>query len=114
LTPINFTPAAVSGANCPSVHVALPQAQPFAGQSDERLSAPSDTRALDSAMTDEEREAAAYRAGVAMHAWYSQFQQTGDMECLDNAYRALGLMRQLLAGRSPEYVAKLEQERGLS
>jgi hypothetical protein len=95
------------------LHVALPQAQPFAGQQADRSSESSDTQQLGS-MTDEEREAAAYRAGVAMHAWYSQFQQTGDMECLDNAYRALGLMRQLLAGRSPEYVARLEAERGLS
>jgi hypothetical protein len=65
-------------------------------------------------MTDEEREAAAYRAGCAMNGWYSQYQQTGNPAYLDNAYSCLGMMRTLLAGRSPEYVAKLEAERGLA
>jgi hypothetical protein len=65
-------------------------------------------------MTDEQREQAAYRAGVALNAWYSQYQQTGNEAFLDNAYHALGLMRKLLAGRSPEYVARLERERNLA
>lgn len=64
-------------------------------------------------MTDEEREQAAYRAGCAMQAWYSQYQLTGEPKYLDMAHEAMGLMRKLLAGRSAEQVARLEQERGL-
>jgi hypothetical protein len=52
-------------------------------------------------MSDAEREAAAYRAGVAMHAWYSQFQLTGNTKYLDIAHDCMGMQRALLAGRSP-------------
>lgn len=65
-------------------------------------------------MTDEEREAAAYRAGVAMQAWYSQYQQTGNPSHLDRAYHHLGQMRALLAGRSKAQIARMEQERGIA
>lgn len=64
-------------------------------------------------MTDEEREAAASRAGVAMQAWYAEYQRTRDPLCLNVAYHHLGQMRQILAGRSPEAVARMERERGL-
>lgn len=49
-------------------------------------------------MTDEEREAAAYRAGVAMQAWYSQYQQTGSLECLRIAHRHMGQMLAIREG----------------
>ena len=65
-------------------------------------------------MTDEEREEAAFRAGNAMLAWYSQYRETGNSAYLDNAYHALGLQKKLLAGRSPEFVARLERERGIA
>jgi rhamnogalacturonyl hydrolase YesR len=65
-------------------------------------------------MSDLEREQAAYRAGCAMQGWYSKYQETGDAAHLDIAYHYLHVMRQILAGRTPEYVAKLEQERGLA
>lgn len=65
-------------------------------------------------LTDEEREAAAYRAGCAMQSWYSQYQHTGDPDHLDCAYHWLGVMRGLLAGRSAEFVARLEKQRGLT
>lgn len=65
-------------------------------------------------MSDEDREQAAYRAGCAMQGWYSTYQQSGDTAHLDLAYHYLNIMRQILAGRTPEYVAKLEGERGLA
>jgi hypothetical protein len=65
-------------------------------------------------MSDEDREMAAYRAGVAMQSWYSQYQHSGVAQHLDLAYHFLGIQKQLLAGRSPEYVARMEAERGLS
>jgi hypothetical protein len=65
-------------------------------------------------LTDEEREASIYRAGNAMQAWYSHYRQSGDSRMLDMAYAALGLMRSLIAGRSPEQVARMERERGLA
>lgn len=80
------------------------------GQAPYLLSAQVDTADF----TDDEREAAAYRAGVAMHAWYSKYQSTGDRQALSIAHRHMTLMVQILAGRSPEYVAKLEAERGLT
>ena len=83
------------------VHVASPQVQQFVGEHAEP-------------MTDSEREAAAIRAGNAMQAWYSQWRLTGNAAYLDNAYHALGLQKKLLAGRSPEFVARLERERGIA
>ena len=65
-------------------------------------------------MSDSDREAAAFRAGNAMLAWYSQYKLTGKPEFLDNAYQALGLQKKLLAGRSAAFVARLERERGLA
>lgn len=65
-------------------------------------------------MSDSEREAAAVRAGNAMQAWYSQYQITRDPQLLDRSYEAMRLMRKLLAGRSAEYVARLESERGIA
>jgi hypothetical protein len=67
-----------------------------------------------SPMSDEEREQAAYRAGNAMLAWYSQFKQTGNTDDLDRAYHCMGIQKRLLAGRSPEFVAQLEKDRGLA
>lgn len=64
-------------------------------------------------MTDEEREAAIRRAGAAMQAWYSHYQHSGNAAHLDCAYRCLGMMRTLVAGRSPAQVARMEDERGL-
>lgn len=64
-------------------------------------------------MSDEEREVAACRAGIAMQSWYAEYKRTGNLRCLDLAYHFLGIQKTLLAGRSPEYVARLEQERGL-
>jgi hypothetical protein len=81
------------------------QAQEFVGQDAEFLTTP---------MTDDDREMAAYRAGVAMQSWYSQYQHSGIAQHLDLAYHFLGIQKQLLAGRSPEYVARMEAERGLS
>ena len=68
----------------------------------------------ESRMSDEEREAAARRAGCAMQAWYEEYRRTGDQLCLKVAHHHMNQMVQILAGRSPEYVAKLEQERGLA
>lgn len=65
-------------------------------------------------LSDEERERSAYRFGCAMNGWYSLYQRTGDTAYLDRAYDCLGAMKRLLAARSPEYVAKLEAERGLA
>lgn len=65
-------------------------------------------------MTDDEREDAIYRAGVAMEVWYARFKASQDQADLDLAYHYLGIQKTLLAGRSAEYVAKLEQERGLA
>jgi hypothetical protein len=65
-------------------------------------------------MSDEEREQAAYRAGAAMQGWYSQYQLTGNTECLDRAYHCMGIQKRLLAGRSAAFVAQLEAERGLA
>jgi hypothetical protein len=47
-------------------------------------------------MSDEEREAAAYRAGVAMNAWYSRYQETGDRAALHIAHRHLTQMLAIL------------------
>jgi hypothetical protein len=65
-------------------------------------------------MSDEEREQAAYRAGVAMQAWYSAYQHSGNTSDLDRAYHCMGIQKRLLAGRSPEFVAQLEKDRGLA
>lgn len=65
-------------------------------------------------MSDEEREAAARRAGVAMQTWYEEYRRTGDQLCLKVAHHHMNQMVQILAGRSPEYVAKLERDRGLA
>jgi hypothetical protein len=65
-------------------------------------------------MSDEEREQAAYRAGNAMLAWYSQFKQTRNTDDLDRAYHCMGIQKRLLAGRSAAFVAQLEKDRGLA
>lgn len=57
-------------------------------------------------MTDAEREEAASRAGVAMEAWFSHYQQTGNPRFLDVAYSCLGMMRTLLAGRTNQGATK--------
>lgn len=85
------------------------------GQAEQFVSAAqTDGVGEDAQLTDEEREAAAYRAGVAMHAWYSRYQESGDRQALSIAHKHMTQMVAILAGRSPEYVAKLERERGLS
>lgn len=53
-------------------------------------------------LTPEQREHAIKRAGAAMQAWYSQYQMTGQAAHLDCAYRCLGMMRTLIAGRANE------------
>jgi hypothetical protein len=50
-------------------------------------------------LREEEREAAAYRAGVAMQAWYSRYQATGDRIALSIAHRHMTQMVQILAKR---------------
>lgn len=61
-----------------------------------------------------EREEAIRRAGEAMEGAYRLFAETGKAEDLDRAYRHLQQMRELVAGRPPEVVAAMEQERGLA
>ena len=59
-----------------------------------------ESRHSHSAMSDEEREQAAYRAGVAMQAAYSQYQHSGNAAHLDRAHRHLGQMLALVKGRT--------------
>lgn len=101
-----ITPAASADASPKGADFA-----PFPLQESEQEKSQTVTRSAE--MTDEERELTAYRCGNAMQAWYSQYRISGNTECLDLAYAAMTRMREVLAGRSPEYVARLEKERGL-
>jgi hypothetical protein len=58
-------------------------------------------------LSDEMREVAIQSAGSLMQ----KFVEAGDME---RAQWALRSMKSLIQGRSPEQVARMEQERGLS
>ena len=84
-------------ANYPSSHDATGLAEQFVGASDKGAS-----DGVDEAhpMTDSEREQAAYRAGVAMQAAYSQYQHSGNAAHLDRAHRHLGQMLALVKGRT--------------
>ena len=108
---MNFISPALAGMESPTLN---PEVQPAtdspAELSGDRQGGPTGGER----MSDEQRDQAAYRAGCAMQAWYSQYQHSGDTQHLERAYHCLGLMKTLLAGRSAEYVRQLEQERGLA
>lgn len=51
-------------------------------------------------MTPQEMDAALTRACAASQAWYSHFQHTKDLACLDVAYHFMGIAKQLAHLRS--------------
>lgn len=105
--------AAISAETVPALDTVSEPSGERVCQSGERIGV-SQERVINSPMTDEEREAAAYRAGVAMQAWYSKYQSTGDPQALSIAHHHMTQMVSILAGRSPEQIARMEQERGLA
>jgi hypothetical protein len=84
--------------------VAPPQAQEFVGE----------CRSSRVGMSDAEREAAIVQAGKAIERHMAEYERTGCFGARGDADRSRRLMELLIRGRSPEYVAKLERERGLA
>jgi hypothetical protein len=64
-------------------------------------------------MTDAEREEAIKAAGQAIERHMAEYAASGCFAARGAADRARRFMEQLIAGRSPEQVARMEQERGL-
>ena len=64
--------------------------------------------------TDADREAAIVRAGRAVEKHMTRWEAEGCFAARGDADRARMLMERLIAGRSPEFVARLEAERGLA
>lgn len=69
--------------------------------------------AVGQGLTDGEREGAIQRAGALMEKRYADYAATGCFAALGDAHRAMRLMKELISGRSPEQVLRMERERGL-
>lgn len=96
--------ALVDAAGQPSPTVAdvrCDATQPFVGESREVLS-------------DAERETQIVAAGQLLERRYAVYEETGCFAALGDAHRAESVMRKLIAGRSPEQVARMESARGLT
>lgn len=65
-------------------------------------------------LSDESREEAICRAGLAMQRAYSDFLTRNKQADLDRAYQHMQQMVSLVKGRRAEFVAQLEQQRGLT
>jgi hypothetical protein len=65
-------------------------------------------------LTDSQREAAIQRAAALIEKYMGIWKAEGCFAARGDADRARRLMELLIKGRSPEMVAKLERERGLS
>lgn len=65
-------------------------------------------------LTDEGREEAIVRAGNALTKAYAAYTANKSDATWENAQRASRLMAQLILGRSPAQVARMEAERGLT
>lgn len=65
-------------------------------------------------MTDAEREEAIQRAGKAIEKHMAIWASDGCMAARGDVDRARQSMEALIAGRSPEQVARMEAERGLA
>jgi hypothetical protein len=65
-------------------------------------------------MTDADLEDAIRRCGIAMEAAYSQYRLYKRQADLDRAHYHLRQQQTLIGRRSPEQVARMEAERGLS
>lgn len=66
--------------------------------------------------TDEQREEAIRQASLDMQAAYWRYETSNGLDIgdLGEAHRHRIRMTELIRGRSPEYVARLERERGLT
>lgn len=65
-------------------------------------------------MNDQEREQHIRDCGVQMQRAMLAYQQSGCLSDRGEADRFRLLMEEAIRGRSPEYVARLETERGLA
>lgn len=65
-------------------------------------------------MTDTERERHIADCGKLMEAAMARYQESSDLADLGDAHRWRRLMEEAINGRSAEWVAKVEQERGLA
>lgn len=96
----------------PSIqNCSAPSSAADVGQQRNHVSANADTAA---GMTDMQREEAIKRAGLAVVRHMGEWERTGCFAARGDADRARRLMELLIAGRSPQYVAQLERERGLA
>jgi hypothetical protein len=64
-------------------------------------------------LTDDQREEAIRIAAGLVEKHMAAWEKSGCFADRGNADRARVLMEQLIRGRSPEYVARIERERGL-
>lgn len=64
--------------------------------------------------SDEDREQQIRQAGLDMQHAYWEYERTGDLGSLGEAHKHRIRMTELIRGRSPQQVARMEQERGIS
>ena len=94
------------GANSPTSSAVSPQCNTAAGRTEP-------TPPAVHALTEEEREAAIKRAGKLAEKYDDEWKATGSFEAKGRRDYAVYCMTQLIKGRSPERIAKMERDLGL-